>query len=279
MFRSMFVAFVLLTSVAFAQSPLGIRSERPKSGRMIETRQGWMVPYTQTIPGCDVAFEMLPIPAGEIELKIPGTNERLIVVIDPLWVGKYEVTWSEYEQFMNDYKHFKVLAKPRIAADATFVTAPTLLYGPSEVYEYSPTKEHPACTMSQFAARQYTKWLSLQLKERYRLPTEAEWIYACTAGELKQKLEPKELPSFAVCESAETGPNAMGTRKPNAWGLHDMLGNVSEWVIDGQPDGGQLRNSGRQSVFDAIQTSPSRFGHWALKVTYCRFANTSRSYF
>ncbi len=254
---------ILLAPVARAQTP-GIRTERPSSGRSIETKQGWMVPYTQTIPGSDVAFEMVPIPAGEIELKIPGTAERVTVIIEPLWVGKYEITWSEYEQYMTEYRSFKSIANPQIAADATFVTAPTELYSPGEVYEFSLTKEHPACTMTQFAARQYTKWLSLQLKERYRLPTEAEWMYACTAGDTLHTLDPKELPKFAVCESDKTGPNAVGTRKPNAWGLHDTLGNVSEWVIDGQPDGGQLRSGGKRSVFDSIQWASSNFGHMAL---------------
>ena len=264
LFCSPLVVLLLLLSSASAQNPLGIRTERPSSGRAIETNQGWMVPYTQTIPGCDIAFEMMPIPAGEMELKIPGTAERVTVAIEPLWVGKYEVTWSEYEQYMAEYRHFKVIANPKIVADATFVSAPTMLYSPEEVYAYSLTKEHPACTMTQFAARQYTKWLSLQLKQRYRLPTEAEWMYACSAGDLEQKNAPTELANFAVCESDKTGPNTVGTRKPNAWGLHDMLGNVSEWVIDGQPDGGQLRRSGKQSVFDSIQWTSSRVGHWAL---------------
>ena len=263
--RLLLVCFFLLTSAADAQSPGGLRSERPKSGRTIETKQGWMVPYTQSIPGCNVAFEMVPIPAGEIELKIPGTTQKVTVTIEPLWVGKYEVTWSEYEQYMAEHRHFRVIANPKIAADATFVTAPTKLYSPEEVYAFSLTREHPACTMTQFAARQYTKWLSLQLKEeRYRLPTEAEWMYACTAGDLNLPVEPKERPKLAVCESDNTGPSAVGTRKPNAWGLHDMLGNVSEWVIDGQTDGAQIRSSGKRSVFDAIQWSSSRFGHWAL---------------
>ena len=264
LFCSQLVVLLLLLSSASAQNPLGIRTERPSSGRAIETNQGWMVPYTQTIPGCDIAFEMMPIPAGEMELKIPGTAERVTVAIEPLWVGKYEVTWSEYEQYMAEYRHFKVIANPKIVADATFVSAPTMLYSPEEVYAYSLTKEHPACTMTQFAARQYTKWLSLQLKQRYRLPTEAEWMYACSAGDLEQKNAPTELANFAVCESDKTGPNTVGTRKPNAWGLHDMLGNVSEWVIDGQPDGGQLRRIGKQSVFDSIQWTSSRVGHWAL---------------
>ncbi len=264
LFRLLIVAFLLLLSSASAQNPIGIRTKRPSSGRAIETNQGWMVPYTQTIPGCDIAFEMMPIPAGEMELEIPGTAERVTVAIEPLWVGKYEVTWFEYEQYMAEYRHFKVIANSKMVADATFVSAPTMLYSPEEVYAYSLTKEHPACTMTQFAARQYTKWLSLQLKQRYRLPTEAEWMYACSAGDLKQKIAPTELANFAVCESDKTGPNTVGTRKPNAWGLHDMLGNVSEWVIDGQPDGGQLRRSGKQSVFDSIQWTSSRVGHCAL---------------
>ena len=266
MLRLMFAVLLGLTSTLAAQTngTVGIRAERPTSGRAIETKQGWMVPYTQTIPGCDAAFEMVPIPAGEIELKIVGSNERAIVAIEPLWVGKYEVTWAEYEQYMVEYTNFKKIANPQLAADATYVTAPTMLYSPDSVYEFSPTKEHPACTMTQFAARQYTKWLSLQLKERYRLPTAAEWMYVSAAGDLPQRLDAKVLAQFAVCESEQKGPNVVGSRKPNAWGLHDILGNVSEWVIDGQADGGQVRSAGKHSVFDAIEWTNSRYGHWAL---------------
>jgi formylglycine-generating enzyme len=268
MMRLVFLVSLSLVSALQAQNKaaptVGLRPERPANGRAIETKQGWMVPYTQAIPGCDAAFEMVPIPAGEIELKIVGRKERVLVAIEPLWVSKYEVTWAEFEQYMSDYANFRKVANTQLIADATFVTAPTTLYSPEVVYEFSPTKEHPACTMTQFAARQYTKWLSLQLKERYRLPTEAEWMYACTAGDITQRIDAKELVQFAVCENDQTGPKAVGTRKPNAWGLHDMLGNVSEWVIDGQGDGNQLRNSGKQSVFGAIEWTSSRYGHRAF---------------
>ncbi|MDX1930862.1 MAG: SUMF1/EgtB/PvdO family nonheme iron enzyme [Pirellulaceae bacterium] len=266
MLRMILAVWLGLTSSLPAQTngTVGILAERPTSGRAIETKQGWMVPYTQVIPGCDAAFEMVPIPAGEIELKIVGSNKRVTVAVEPLWVGKYEVTWAEYQQYMDECKNFRKIAKPNLLADATFVTAPTALYSPNEVYEFSPTKEHPACAMTQFAARQYTKWLSLQLKERYRLPTAAEWMYACSAGDLLQTINAKELAKFAVCESDQAGANTVGTRKANAWGLHDMLGNMSEWVIDGQGDGSKIRSPGKQSVFDAIEWTSTRYGHRAL---------------
>lgn len=142
MLRMTLAVLLGLTSTLAAQTngSVGIRAERPSSGRAIETKQGWMVPYTQTIPGCDVAFEMVPIPAGEIELKIVGSNERAIVAVEPLWVGKYEVTWAEYEQYMEECTSFKKSSKPQLLADATFVTAPTMLYSPNEVYEFRPRK-------------------------------------------------------------------------------------------------------------------------------------------
>ncbi len=185
-------------------------------------------------------------------------------MIEPLWVGKYEVTWAEYEQYMKDYRFFKAMRKPQLIADATFVTAPTELYSVEQAYQYSPAKDYPACAITQFAARQYTKWLSLQLRERYRLPTQAEWMYACCDGDLNRKIDKESLPKFAVCETGDAGPNAVGTRKPTAWGLHDTLGNVSEWVIDAQAEEGNSRRKGKQSVFDAIQKSTTRFGHKAL---------------
>ena len=73
-----------------------------------------------------------------------------------------------------------------------------------------------------------TDWDCDYAANGYRLPTEAEWEYACRAGAPEPTAE--QLAKCAVTFAEKTQP--VGTKSPNAWGLHDMLGNVAEWCVD-----------------------------------------------
>ena len=171
--------------------------------------------YRQTIPGTDVSYEMAPIPVGEFTMS--GRRVKL----DEFWMAKTEVTWDEYRLFMfpKDPKDGMVDA----------ISRPTRPY--VEMSFGMGLNGFPAISMTQHAANKYAQWLSARTGHFYRLPTEAEWEYACRAGG-------DGVPAAQLAESAWFADNSsekyqkVGAKKPNAWGLHDMQGNVMEWTLD-----------------------------------------------
>lgn len=168
-------------------------------------------------------------------------SPQVAVKVLPMWVAKNETSWREYGLYMSMYRLFNSITRQGLrkadasnAADA--VTAPTELYDSTFTYKYGQDAQLPAVTMTQFAAKQYTKWLSKLTGHQYRLPTEAEWEYACRAGSTANYSfgdDEAELGDYAwYADNADEQPHPVGLKKPNAFGLHDMHGNVMEWVVD-----------------------------------------------
>jgi len=207
--------------------------------------------YAATIPGTAVEFEMVPIAGGEFLIGSPPDEPghqpdeapQVRVRVAPFWMGKYEVTWSEYERFTqlcNVFEKFNDQGVRQLTDENNLdaVTAPSKLYEPSFTFETGNDPRQPAVSMSQYAAKQYTKWLSLLTGDFYRLPTEAEWEYACRAGTTTAYSfgdDADQLGKNAwTYEAAEEDwvTSEVGQLPANAWGLHDMVGNVSEWVLD-----------------------------------------------
>lgn len=300
----------------------GIANTQPANQRSVAIEQGFMVPYTEQIPGTDITFEMLPIPGGDFLLGSPADEigrsvdegPQVRIQLPPCWVGRCEVSWAEYQAYMDTYSLLKNLHRLRVemrrfganskklkalpqvkkfleseSLDIDGVTAPTPLYEPDVTYAAGQQPNQPAVTMSQFAAKQYTKWLSGITDREYRLPTEAEWEYAARAG--------SQTPySFAAGESLNDYAwyaansaeqlHAVGSKQPNAWGLYDMHGNVGEWVLDeydaqhyNRVKGGKSGISAHEAVKWPQQLYPRviRGGCWFDKPAACRSAARRQS--
>lgn len=207
-----------------------------------------MVPYQETIPGTAVRFTMIPVPGGSFRMGSPqdehGRQDTegppFTVEVPPFWIGRCEVTWGEYRTFMAataifHAKHGDNPPSTPAGVGVDAVTAPSMLYDPDGVYA-SVAADRPATGMSQYAARQYTKWISKLTTHFYRIPSECEWEYACRAGSKtawSSGADVRTLQEVAwYVENAGDETHPVGQKRANAWGLHDMHGNVAEWVMD-----------------------------------------------
>ena len=203
-----------------------------------------MKPYTNTIPGTQVSFAMVPIPGGEFVMgspdsepgRKPDEGPQHKVKISPFWMGQCEVTWNEYELFM--YPDEERRTRATIPTDAAGDKLADAVTHPSKPYvemSFGMGKDgFPAIAMTQHAANKYCQWLSAKTGQFYRLPTEAEWEYAARAGTTTAYFfgdDASKLGEYAWFEqNSDFKYQKVGKKKPNPWGLYDICGNVVEWV-------------------------------------------------
>ena len=205
-----------------------------------------MKPYAEPIEHTDLVINMVPIPGGTFLMGSPESEEdrkddegpQREVKISPFWMSQHEITWEQYDAWGEEIdqlrrKLLQVPAGPRdLAVDG--VSKPTEPY--TDMSFGMGTGKYPAICMTQHAARTYCKWLSAKTGRYYRLPTEAEWEYACRAGTTSAYSfgdDVDELEDYGwFFDNAADTYQEVGQLKPNPWGLHDMHGNVSEWVLD-----------------------------------------------
>ncbi len=215
--------------------------------------------YTEKIPGTSVSFEMIAVPGGSFTIGSPDDepfhendeSPRVRVTVSDFWMGMAEVSWDEFLAFYAETAttgHASdVVEKENIDA----ITGPTAPWGaPDQGWGKG---SRPAITMSHHAAEVYCEWLSKKTGKKYRLPTEAEWEYACRAGTNTPYFfegSPKDYSSKGfmksifkpstevISEYAVYASNSqMKTQepdfvKPNPFGLVNMAGNVWEFTKD-----------------------------------------------
>lgn len=202
-----------------------------------------MTPYVESIPGSNVSFAMVPLAGGRFRMgSVPGEAGRSEdegppheVTVRPFWMSAREVTWDEYDRFWLDENVPPASTAAEIGkAGVDGLTRPTPPYA-DESFGYGKGRQ-PVISVTHHAAMEYARWLSRRTGKAYRLPTEAEWEYACRAGATTAYSfgdDPAKLGEHAWhAGNSEARPRAVGSKRANAWGLHDMHGNVAEWVLD-----------------------------------------------
>ena len=171
-------------------------------------------------------------------------SKRRTVAVDAFWMGVTEVTHEVFAVFRDRRLDTDVGATPEITFDADAVTRPSPPYEDPSHGMSGPG--HPATGMTRLSALRFARWLSEKTGRLYRLPTEAEWEFACLAGNDGPfgsgadvaPLSPQEPDTAFFDRHAWYADNSggsfheVGAKAPNAWGIHDLLGNVAEWTLD-----------------------------------------------
>jgi formylglycine-generating enzyme required for sulfatase activity len=245
-------------------------------------------PYTEKVG--EVSFDMLPIPGGEFMMGSPETEPgrspdegpQFKCKVGPFWIAKVETTWDLYDAYWKDENIIegdKRRTEPVVTKDA--LTRPTPPYA-DETFGHG-REGKPVLGITHHAALMYCEWLSRKTGKHYRLPTEAEWEYACRAGTTTAYPfgdDPAQLPDYAwFGPNAEEDTHDIAKKKPNAWGLYDMLGNVAEWCMDHYSPTDYQQYKGMALVINPVRKPDAykysyvvRGGSWADPAARCRSA-------
>ena len=186
----------------------------------------------------------------------------------------YDIAMSKFQVTVEDYMLF---------AQATGVEMP-------EEKHIHLGVNVPIRRLTWLSAVAYCKWLSEREGKTFRLPTEAEWEYACRAGSYAKYCfgdDETELEDYAwYKENSEKVTHEVGLKKPNAWGFHDMHGNIWEWCADRYAENyDNASNDGSAYMVRSEKGMVLRGGAWSGIAEKCHSAirinlgATSRNYF
>lgn len=153
-----------------------------------------------------------------------ATPQHEVVIDRNFAVGKYEVTYGQFTKFVRETEGDSLRKNRRNNKECRGNK------------HYGPSDPHPVTCVDLQDARDYAQWLAKKTGKPYRLLSEAEWEYAARAGTTTVYWwgdDESDVCIFAqVLRCGAKGSALVGQYPPNPFGLHDMLGNVTEWVED-----------------------------------------------
>lgn len=191
--------------------------------------------FVQKVNGDNISIKMIAIPAGTFKMGSPASEKgrqtdegpQLVRNMDPFWMSETEITHDQFMAFRFEEKDLN--PKP----DA--ITRPTAQYI-DLTWGMGKEGGYPANSMQPFTAIAYCKWLYKKTGVFYRLPTEAEWEYAARAGKpgiYGEGVNAQNIKNYAwYVVNSNSKYHQVAQKKPNKWGLYDMIGNVAEWTMD-----------------------------------------------
>jgi formylglycine-generating enzyme required for sulfatase activity len=253
-----------------------------------------------------VGLKLVRVPAGEFTMGSPLTEKgrradeplRQVRLTRDFFIGQFEVTRGQFRKFV-EATGFKTDAERGLRGGYGFDEETQALAGPDHRYSwrftgFPQTDEHPVVNVSWHDAVAFCRWLTELEKTTYRLPTEAEWEYACRGrsttaycngddpekvievGNIMDAGGKEKFPDrIAVAGrdgSVFTAP--VGSYRANAFGLHDMHGNVWEWCADwfGAPTGlAQVDPVGPADGKDKVVRGGDWYHDWSFARSAQRF--------
>ncbi|TVZ16995.1 formylglycine-generating enzyme family protein [Maribacter sp. MAR_2009_72] len=225
--------------------------------------------YVQPLDGSQLQLEMAAIPAGKFLMGSPALEHNRNkdegpvheVSLSAFYISKYEITWEIYNLFVN--RTIDSVVQNNKAKDLELgmdaIAGATVPYVDMSL-GMGTGKGLPVGNITHYAAAQFCKWLSAKTGHFYRLPTEAEWEYSARAGTSTAYYfgdDPNLLKDYAwYYENSNDTYHPVGQKLPNAWGLYDMHGNVTEWTLDHYvPEAYSTRVVHTQSPWEQLATS------------------------
>lgn len=214
--------------------------------------------YEQAIPGTSIKFKMIPVKGGKFLMGSPASEVnresdeiQKEVEVSSFWMESHEVTFAEWDAYFKDNS----LPQSKIIDGITRATPQYI----DLTWGMGRDATHPTNSMSQLAAVMYCKWLYSKTGIFYRLPTEAEWEYACKGGVTGKPLSsnPESLLLYGYFDKNSDGKfHHVEEKKPNALGLFDMLGNLSEWTLDQYEASGYQKLSSKNPLAQPTSKYP-----------------------
>jgi formylglycine-generating enzyme required for sulfatase activity len=180
-----------------------------------------------------IGMKLILIPAGKFLMGSPkdekgrddddDETQHEVTISKPFYLGKYEVTRGQFRKFV-EAEGYETEAEQKNEANTW-----------KKNERFAQTDEHPVVCVTWNDAKKFCAWMKAKEKKDYRLPTEAEWEYACrawTSTRFSYGDDPgyTNLTNYAWYLDGTTHP--VGQKLPNPWGLYDMHGNVWEWCQD-----------------------------------------------